>query len=35
LLWATPSATITFAAAGEFAYYCKVHPMMKASITVA
>lgn len=29
------SATITFAAAGEFAYFCKVHPMMKATITVA
>lgn len=28
------SASITFSAAGEFAYYCKVHPMMKATITV-
>ncbi|NEY88945.1 cupredoxin domain-containing protein [Tabrizicola oligotrophica] len=29
------SATITFAQAGEFDYFCKFHPSMKARITVA
>jgi plastocyanin len=29
------SATITFAAAGEVAYFCKVHPMMKAKLIVS
>lgn len=29
------SATIRFTAAGDFDYFCKVHPSMKARITVA
>ena len=28
------SASITFGQTGKFAYFCQVHPMMKASITV-
>lgn len=29
------SATMTFGQPGAFAYFCQVHPMMKAAITVA
>lgn len=29
------SATLTFGHTGKFAYFCQIHPMMKASITVA
>lgn len=29
------SATLTFAAAGTFSYFCAVHPRMKGSVTVS
>ncbi|MGB0799216.1 MAG: cupredoxin domain-containing protein [Planktomarina sp.] len=29
------SATLTFASAGTFSYFCEFHPMMKGAITIA